>query len=349
MEEKGKNLKGAKASWRYFWLWLSTLLVFWAILFIVRFDFLKNSSGTWLILFFLNILLGIVFFLRFLSSFFRSLKDKNKKEPLKYGFATLSLIVLFLTSFYTASPIAKAYFSLSNSGARGEQTTNESVESANFAQSTETSNNETQKPPTNNNINVNTIECIGPDGKHFQTTLEECTALNEEWGKPVDYMTNCDIHPDCGGGTIRMSYSQCMKPCSGLVVETNEPASFDNSQPVVVAPTTSVQNSSPRVVFKATETVITGTYYCYEDKVNQLVTKQALTKTYRELKELCYDREDLKKQAHECYIAECGTGSWIGCDTQGCFRSIYTECINLEKTYINYRSELENMRWEYCP
>lgn len=69
--------------------------------------------------------------------------------------------------------------------------------------------------------NSSQIECIGPDGKHFWTSMDDCKNLNEKWGKSVDYMTDCNINPDCGGGTVHMSYSQCMKPCSGLKTTTN--------------------------------------------------------------------------------------------------------------------------------
>lgn len=75
------------------------------------------------------------------------------------------------------------------------------------------------------------IECIGPDGKHFQTTMDNCKNLNEKWGKPVDYMVDCNITPDCGGGTIWMSLNQCKKPCSGLPQKTNNVSSQKNSQP----------------------------------------------------------------------------------------------------------------------
>lgn len=73
---------------------------------------------------------------------------------------------------------------------------------------------------TNNN-NSNNVECIGPDGKQFFTSLVACTSLNEKWGKTVDYMTNCNIHPDCGGGTEYMPKSQCDLPCSGKPQNSN--------------------------------------------------------------------------------------------------------------------------------
>jgi len=208
MGKKDKSSAKNKASWRYFWFWLLTLGFFWLILFAVKFDFSENSSGAWLVLFLLNILLGIVFFLRFIGNLFQSFKNKDKKEPIRYGFAALALIILFFTSFYTASPIAKAYFAPSNSKVKGEQTANDP---AKLAQPIEETSSEKSKPSINNSnsVNINTVECIGPDGKHFSTTLEECTALNEKWGEEVNYMVDCPIHQSCGGGTKRMTKKEC--------------------------------------------------------------------------------------------------------------------------------------------
>ena len=77
----------------------------------------------------------------------------------------------------------------------------------------------TSKPKTQVKTNTgNTgsqIECVGPDGKHFNTTMDECKKLAEKWGKSVDYMTNCTYSDLCvGGGGVRyVKKSECDKPC----------------------------------------------------------------------------------------------------------------------------------------
>ena len=38
------------------------------------------------------------------------------------------------------------------------------------------------------------IECIGPDGVHFQTTQKECDALNKAWEKPTPTPTTYVYH-----------------------------------------------------------------------------------------------------------------------------------------------------------
>ncbi len=74
----------------------------------------------------------------------------------------------------------------------------------------------TIKSQVNNSSNQNTnnssaglIDCIGPNGKQFKTTLSECEKLNKEWGKQTDYIVNCNIHVDCGGGTQGLAKSVC--------------------------------------------------------------------------------------------------------------------------------------------
>ncbi len=37
---------------------------------------------------------------------------------------------------------------------------------------------------------VGTIDCVGPDGKHFQTTQKECDDFNNAWRKPQTQTTN---------------------------------------------------------------------------------------------------------------------------------------------------------------
>lgn len=73
----------------------------------------------------------------------------------------------------------------------------------------------TQKPvlgastSKNTSTNSNSIDCIGPDGKEFKTSEAECKKLNESWGKPMDYMVNCNVNSNCGGGTRMIKKSEC--------------------------------------------------------------------------------------------------------------------------------------------
>jgi|GEM_PF-2728741 len=69
------------------------------------------------------------------------------------------------------------------------------------------------KPKTQNTTNTNNngsqIDCIGPDGKQFKTSMTECKNLAEKWGKQLNYMTNCELVGKCEGQVIRMSLIDC--------------------------------------------------------------------------------------------------------------------------------------------
>ena len=100
-------------------------------------------------------------------------------------------------------------------------------------------------PTTTSKTNASTsqITCIGPDDKQFITSMEKCKALNDKWDHPTDYMINCNIHPDCGGGTEYMAKSQCDKPCSG---KTTTP----------IATTSTNKQTTPTTQLN---------YYCYDN------------------------------------------------------------------------------------
>lgn len=70
---------------------------------------------------------------------------------------------------------------------------------------------------TKNTTSSNTVECVGPDGKQFKTTMEECKKLNETWGTTIDYMINCTYPPECGGGVKYIKKSECDKPCAQVI------------------------------------------------------------------------------------------------------------------------------------
>jgi hypothetical protein len=60
-----------------------------------------------------------------------------------------------------------------------------------------------------NTDNSSNIDCVGPDGKVFKTSQSECIKFNQAWGKPVDYVVDCSINSNCGGGTKKLMKSIC--------------------------------------------------------------------------------------------------------------------------------------------
>lgn len=119
--------------------------------------------------------------------------------------------------------------------------------------------------------NSGNIECIGPDGKNFWTSMDECKKLNENWGKPLDYMTNCVYPAECGGGTKRESKSECDKPCTRITNNTN-----NNGNQIVYVPQNTSNNSNKTAVFL---TYSQYTIYCPSQNVGAVMTIDSTMKS----------------------------------------------------------------------
>lgn len=163
-----------------------------------------------------------------------------------------------------------------------------------------------QNSGTQQNLNNGSqIECIGPDGKHFNTTMEECKKLNESWGKPVDYMTNCNFPAECGGGMKRISKSECDKPCT-RVSSTNQNNSQSNNS-------SSSNNSDKTPVF-----ISFGGYtiYCPAGNVGAVMTINSTMEG---------KKEEWAKRHHECAQSFMNTDScYVSC--KSAYNSDWSKC-----------------------
>jgi len=267
-----------KMAWKY--LWVTTILVFSVNLFIYgKYEKLNIDllNGEFLkTLFFSNIGLGIISFLAVIVS---SNKPKNNRVSM---FVKNSLIICF---FYLL--INSMVFAVEGNTAKND----EGYRNKYYAATTPTlvPTNEIKVTPTvtpkktvkvNNTQNTNTktntnqgsqIDCIGPDGVQFKTTMEECKKLNETWGKPVDYMINCNYSDLCvGGGGVRyVKKSECDKPCA-------RKSNTGDSPPVYVPQNTTNNNSNKTAVFL---TYSQYTIYCPAQNVGAVTTIDATMKS----------------------------------------------------------------------
>jgi hypothetical protein len=173
----------------------------------------------------------------------------------------------------------------------------------------------------------NTVNCIGPDGKQFNTTMDECKSLNEKWGKPVDYMINCNIHVDCGGGTIYMAKSQCDKPCSGLNRNSNTTS--------VPTTTTSSSNLNKTAVFLSYGGY---TVYCPSQNVGAVMSINSTMESKKMDWAKDYNQcSDLFTNSDSCWVNCKNTHSWSECnygtpEYQVCSDKVsesYSNCIKL--------------------
>lgn len=276
-----------KRAWEY--LWLATILVFFINILI----FAKYSeanvdllNGKFLnTLFFSNIGLGIISFLALIVS-----RNKPKNNNVSM-FVKNSLIICFFYLLINSLVFAvEGNMAKNNEGYRNKYyaattptpvPTNEIKVTHTVTPQKTVKVNNTQNTNTKINTNQgNQIDCIGPDGVQFKTTMEECKKLNETWGKPVDYMTNCEYPPECGGGTKYIKYSECKKPCTRINNTGNNPVytpqNTGNNPSVYVPQNTTNNNTNKTAVFL---TYSQYTIYCPAQNVGAVTTIDATMKS----------------------------------------------------------------------
>jgi hypothetical protein len=137
----------------------------------------------------------------------------------------------------------------------------------------------TQKQTPSNSSNTNStsgnIECVGPDGKNFYTTMTACTELNQKWGKPADYMVNCKMGASCGGGTKRIKKSECDNGrCCQLDSGWRFVSSENECENLQNAEGQGTQNNCTKVAFTTKYASTPGTFYCCDSAVNQLLNSR---------------------------------------------------------------------------
>jgi hypothetical protein len=52
------------------------------------------------------------------------------------------------------------------------------------------------------------VDCVGPDGKHFEVTRQECDEFNLSW-HPERIIVTCKIDNQCGGGAVQLQRGIC--------------------------------------------------------------------------------------------------------------------------------------------
>ena len=132
------------------------------------------------------------------------------------------------------------------------------------------SNNTSKATNTGGNI-----ECVGPDGKNFYTTMTACTELNQKWGKSADYMVNCKMGASCGGGTKRIKKSECDNGrCCQLNTGWRFVSSENECENLQNAEGQGSQSSCTKVAFTTIYASTPGTFYCCDSAVNQLLNSR---------------------------------------------------------------------------
>lgn len=216
---------------RAFIVWLFSLAGFFLIIRLANFDFLNAQSQLILLLLFDIGIGGIAFLYVFVSS----VSKLFKRGLFTQSIAALCLCGLITFGFFSILVKMPSAVSLQT---KDNAKNSSSTSSSNISNPPSTplsspkSAQVTPRPTVKTTSTGSKITCIGPDDKQFETTMEECKNLNEKWGQSVDYMTNCNIHPDCGGGTVYIAKSECDKPCSGRKQTTTVPTNITTTAPI---------------------------------------------------------------------------------------------------------------------
>jgi len=188
-----------KRSW--FWIWITTMIVFGITIPISANSISKSgaillSKTSLSVLFWGNICLGVIAFLVWLIPW-------KKPRNNQISFFTKNIFI-FCFVYLAFNPII---FALESYKAKNLPNYKEN----NFKIMNLTATPIPVKPtitvvPTNGNQKTtsgitntskkNLIECVGPDGKHFQTTQKECDDFNKAWGNTNSSSPNSSTTSD---------------------------------------------------------------------------------------------------------------------------------------------------------
>jgi len=116
-------------------------------------------------------------------------------------------------------------------------------------------------------------------------------------------------------------------------IPTSKPRVVNKTQP----PTPTRSPERKKVTVTITEVGLAGTYYCYENKANELVQKQVALNTLHKTAEFCADNARVK-------INECvNNNSSADCSSYG------DECVEKFNTVMSAQDELRKLIKSYCP
>jgi cytochrome b561 len=200
--------------------WLITIALF--IVGLYSFQFLKDNNPWYqavALAWFVDIGIGIVAFLVMIftllisGSTSKDVPKKTLRKTKSVSGATIAIIiVVILLILFGSGVLLKDYFATKQQLNELKNTQRQSPIQTNIITQypTQPASNGTYTATVNNNPN---IDCVGPDGKHFQTTKTECDQFNAAWGNtptldPNEYI-KCNINPNCGGGYKEMTRSSC--------------------------------------------------------------------------------------------------------------------------------------------
>lgn len=140
----------------------------------------------------------------------------------------------------------------------------------------------------------------------------------------------------------------------GAVVETKTPwpTSEPTLQPTTRAvrdiPVPSVAPERNKVQWTSTEGIVDGTYFCFEDKVNEMTKLENTIKMKEAVADSCgmgfeFDAKDCSK---DCSDQNLSMDDYVEC-SKACWAN--SPCLPKHEEVGNLRKELMSKIYEYCP
>jgi peptidoglycan hydrolase-like protein with peptidoglycan-binding domain len=184
-----------------------------------------------------------------------------------------------------------------------------------------------------------------------QTNSTITNNQNSNFDDP-DPLINCLVHPNCGGGTRLLRKSVCDQSIccqignSWIFYESKDKCLQDqNNLNQYIG---SVNKDSKKVLVNVTDAAYAGSYYCYEDKANEITRIQNLLNLRYKLAESCFANAKIK--LNDC-LEKCKSDpDFYSCSDKCYPESGAKECgDSYENDLTNYRNQLGSMLRQYCP
>ena len=163
---------------------------------------------------------------------------------------------------------------------------------------------------------------------------------------------HCEIHPNCGGGTTPLTREECdnstcceIKPGEWIFMKDKNNCNNNSNS-------ANSQNSGNKVAFTTTEAIVDGTYYCYENRVNELTRMESDIKILQTTADICNDSSQF--EADNCIEINCkNQGLDFSIDEYSlCLDDCYnnsTDCLSKNEAVGDKRREYMNLIYQVCP
>lgn len=196
-----KRAKGLNSLGALYWMWVLTVIIFFALVMSVG-KSTTEPSNLWWFFWWTDSFFVLLSFIRILKEYGQS----NQKVYKRAFILTLIGLIIFLMNYHTLE-LKLGFVPLDQPEKSEIQGSVASPTPSSTPKATPVSAKTISKPSSGQ------ITCTGPDGKSFNTTQAKCDEFNTAWGNAPTPNPNetiqCNVHVNCGGGTKEMTRASC--------------------------------------------------------------------------------------------------------------------------------------------